>query len=175
MRHGLLVHKGDKLSPLVFFWCSLRTPLILMYFHVVSYLFLFLLVRRLIIIVFSIKLCSSFLDVILQVTTPCYLHATVQQKRGKRCLGAQIVHDFSLGWRWEKVGKCIPRNSKHLDFLWFLPFFLDISIWNSEIIWSEWYGLHINTCNFEAVYGAYAFLERNPRPNQMRTQIQWGF
>lgn len=29
--------RREKLSPLVFFWCSLRTPLILMYFHVVSY------------------------------------------------------------------------------------------------------------------------------------------
>ena len=116
----------------------------------------------------GLKTAPLWKDVILQVTTPCYLHVTVQQKRGKRCLGAQIVNDFWMG----KVGTCIPTNSKHLDFLRFHSIYFWCHHLNFSNDMDGIYGHHIDTCSFEAVYGAYAFLECNPRPNQMRTQIR---
>ncbi len=128
-----------------------------MYFHVVSYflnifdtfLHCHYLFNQIVFLFFGwdspiehgLKTAPLWKDVILQVTTPCYLHVTVQQKRGKRCLGAQIVNDFWMG----KVGTCIPANSKHLDFLRFHSIFFDVIIWISVMIWTEFMDIITST------------------------------
>ena len=122
----------EKLSPLVFFWCSLRTPLILLYFHVVSYLHLFLLVRDLIIFMVSIKLCSSFfcdflplnMDQKLSRTAPlswrdspgynALLSACDRAAETRQAMPGSSDSPWSFGWRWEKSGNV----SQQIPSIW---------------------------------------------------------